>query len=384
MASHQSLNLTHPSDGLALAMTTSSSTPLLLLDRDLSVIAVSDSFCAAFDIDVSKVRGRRFSELGAGEWDVPQVGALLGAIASGHVGMDAYEVDLNREGKEQRRLVLNAHKLDYGEGADVRLLLAVTDVTDARASDKLKDDLLREKAILLQEMQHRVANSLQIIASVLMQSARRVQSDEIRGHLRDAHNRVMSIAEMQRLLSTSTSGGVNLRTYLNDLCHSIGASMIHDSEQISVDVTTDETIMGSHDSVSLGLIVTELVINALKHAFPDRRRGRISIAFRSDGSDWALTIRDDGVGMPAGAETAKAGLGTSIIEALAKQLGASVQVSDGTPGTMVSIRHGSSLPAALRGSSPRSALTQGTADDGAWPRSQPKIGAGGRNRTDTP
>jgi two-component sensor histidine kinase len=349
MASRHSLNLSQSADSLALAMTTSSSTPLLLLDGDLSVIAASDTFCAGFEIDVSQVVGRRFSELGAGEWDVPQIGALLGAIASGHVGMDAYEVDLVREGGESRRLVLNAHRLDYGEGLDVRLLLAVTDVTDARANAKLKDDLLREKATLLQELQHRVANSLQIIASVLMQSARRVQSDETRGHLRDAHNRVMSIAQMQRLLptATSTSAGVYLRAYLTDLCHSIGASMIHDSEQILLEVTTDETVMGSHDSVSLGLIVTELVINALKHAFPDRRRGKIAVGFQSDGPNWKLTIHDDGIGMPVGASTPKAGLGTSIVEALAKQLGAVVQVTDGKPGTMVSIGHVSGLPSSL-------------------------------------
>src|SRR3546814_8714869 len=77
-----------------------------------------------------------------------------------------------------RRLVLSAQKLDYGDMEQVRLLLTISDVTDARSSEKLKDDLLREKAILLQELQHRVANSLQIIASVLMQSARRVQPEE--------------------------------------------------------------------------------------------------------------------------------------------------------------------------------------------------------------
>ena len=76
-----------------------------------------------------------------------------------------------------RCLVINAHKLDYFDADNVRLVLSAADVTDARISDKLKDDLLREKAILLQELQHRVANSLQIIASVLMQSARRVRSE---------------------------------------------------------------------------------------------------------------------------------------------------------------------------------------------------------------
>lgn len=326
-------------DSLALAMTVSSRTPLLLLDGDLSVVAASDTFCAAFEIDVSQACGGRFSDLGAGEWDVPQVGTLLSATASGHVGMDAYELDLNRPGREPRRLVLNAHKLDYGDGADVRILLAITDITDARASDRLKDDLLRERAVLLQELQHRVANSLQIIASVLMQSARRVQSDETRDYLRDAHNRVMSIAEMQRHLTASTLGGVLLRTYLADLCRSIGASMIQDSGQISLEVTTDETVVDSHDSVSLGLIVTELVINALKHAFPDQGRGRISVAYAAEGADWTLTVRDDGVGMPVETGAAKAGLGTSIVEALAKQLGATVRIETSKRGTAVSIAH---------------------------------------------
>src|SRR3546814_14645476 len=96
-----------------------------------------------------------------------------------------------------RRLVLNAQKLDYGDTEQVRLLLTISDVTEARISEKLKDDLLREKAIPLQELQHRVANSLQIIASVLMKSARRVQSEEARGHLHAAQKRVNAFATLQ-------------------------------------------------------------------------------------------------------------------------------------------------------------------------------------------
>jgi two-component sensor histidine kinase len=72
--------------------------------------------------------------------------------------------------------------------------VTVSDVTDARKAESLKDELLRERAVLLEEMQHRVANSLQTIASMLVQSARSVQSEETKTHLRDAHNRVMSIA----------------------------------------------------------------------------------------------------------------------------------------------------------------------------------------------
>jgi two-component sensor histidine kinase len=91
--------------------------------------------------------------------------------------------------------------------------------------------------------------------------------------------------------------------------------------------------------VSLGLIVTELVINALKHAFPGGRSGNIVVGYHSDAPDWTLTVTDDGVGMPTGPEPTKAGLGTSIVQALAQQVGASVDVSDKDPGTRVSIAH---------------------------------------------
>ena len=84
-------------------------------------------------------------------------------------------------------------------------MLSVTDITHARAAEKLKDNLLREKDVLLQELHHRVANSLQIIASVLMQSARKVQSEETRSHLYDAHQRVMSVAALQQQLASSGS-----------------------------------------------------------------------------------------------------------------------------------------------------------------------------------
>jgi two-component sensor histidine kinase len=324
---------------LALAVVGSSSTPLLLLDGELVVIAASASFYQAFEIDAPAAPGRKLFELGAGEWNRRQLRGLLVATASGDAAVAAYEMDLKRDGKATRRLVLNVQKLDYADTDHVRLLVAVTDVTDARAAEKQKDDLLREKAILLQEVQHRVANSLQIIASVLLQSARRVQSAETREHLQDAHSRVMSVAALQQQLAASRVGDVALHAYFPKLCDSIGASMIRDHDQLSIAVVCDDSVVGADVSVSLGLIVTELVINALKHAFPDGRNGKITVEYRAHGPNWTLSVGDNGIGMPSGPETAKPGLGSNIVEALARQLDAHVQLAHGNPGTLVSIVH---------------------------------------------
>ena len=324
---------------LGLALVATSAAPLVLLDQNLRLIAASASFCRDFQIDPATVCGSYLVDIGAGEWNVPQLSSLLNATASDYAEVKDYEMDLQRQGQPTRRLVLNAQKLKYAEESEVRLVLSVADITDARAAEKLTDELLREKDVLLQELNHRVANSLQIIASVLMQNARKVQSEESRIHLVDAHHRVMSVASLQKQLAVSRIGDVELRPYFSALCESIGSSMIHDREKVSLDVTTDDSITTSDTSICLGLIVTELVINALKHAFPDNRAGRILVDYRRRGDDWTLTVDDDGVGFSENPADAKAGLGTGIVQALANHLGAHVDVASKNTGTKVAIAH---------------------------------------------
>jgi len=346
---------------LALALVASSDAPILLLDGTLTVIAASESFSRAFQIEPADMVGQSLFAMGSGEWDVPQLRSLLRATLSGAANIDLYEMDLRQAAGAPRRLVITAHTLDYGDPANLRLMLAVSDVTDARLAERLKDDLLREKAILFQELQHRVANSLQIIASVLMQSARRVSSEETKGHLRDAHNRVMSVAALQHQLSASHVADVELKGYLTELCESIAASMIRDRKALTLEVVADPGVAGPDTSVSVGLVVTELVINALKHAYPGDRGGRIVVGYAVTDAGWTLSVSDDGVGMPSSATPAKAGLGTSIVQALAKQLGATIEVTSTNPGTRISLAHtaaasprAAALPAAVQAADPPS------------------------------
>ena len=325
---------------LAMALVESSKAPLLLLDDDVVVIGASSSFCNTFNLDPATIANRRLADLGAGEWDVPQLNSLLLATIAGAAEIDAYEMDLVRDGKATCQLILSAHKLDYFDTEKVRVVLAATDMTATRLAEKQKDDLIREKHVLLQELQHRVANSLQIIASVLMQSAKRVQSEETRLHLHDAHSRVMSIAMLQKQLAVTELKSVELRTYFADLCRSISASMIDDPQRLTLETNVDETAANSDVSVSMGLIVTELVINAIKHAFPKHTNGgRIIVSFAADGEAWLLSVCDNGTGMPAHTNRGRPGLGTGIVDALSRQLEARVAVVDANPGTRVEVRH---------------------------------------------
>lgn len=323
---------------LALAVVGAAAAPMVLLDGGLSVVAASASFCAAFQIAPETVEGSLLANLGHGEWGGRKLASLLAATSSGAASIDAYEMDLLRPGREPRHLIIHANKLEYGDHANVRLLLAIADVTDARNTERLKDQLVREKDVLMQEIQHRVANSLQIIASVLLQSAKRV-GGETRTHLIDAHQRVMSIAALQKQLAVSHMGDIELSAYFSSLCRSIGASMIRDHELVTLEVVADDATTSPDISVSLGLIVTELVINALKHAFPENRPGKITVTYRAKGGDWTLSVDDNGVGIAGGAAGTVSGLGTGIVRALAGQLKARIVVTDNKPGTGVSVIH---------------------------------------------
>jgi two-component sensor histidine kinase len=94
----------------------------------------------------------------------------------------------------------------------------------------------------------------------------------------------------------------------------------------------------SDTATSLGLIITELVINCLKHAFP-RNEGKITVTFDPEDDGWTLVVEDDGIGMPKGPEKATPGLGTTLIEALAQKLDAQIVVADAKPGTKVLLTH---------------------------------------------
>ena len=328
---------------LARALIDTSHLPLLLFDGDLRVVSASRSFCDTFAIHQDQTSGLGLAELGKGEWNIPQLRLLLENALLDGPEMGDYETDLARTGVEPRRLIVNVQSVAHGDGLNSRILVTINDVTQARALERLnitllleKDKLLQERSVLLQEMQHRVANSLQIIASVLLLKARKVTSEESRLHLQDAHDRVMSVAAVQQLLQSSL-GEVDVGPYLTKLCESLASSMIRESRPLTLRVRSDNATISSHDAVSLGLVVTELVINALKHAFPDGRGGKVLIAYEVEPTGWTLSVTDDGVGRAAAPSTKKPGLGTSIVEAIARQLGARVVPSGAQPGTRVAL-----------------------------------------------
>ena len=275
-------------------------------------------------------------------WDIPKLRLLLGKIVPEQGAMEDYEVEHDFPSIGRRTMLLNARKVFYEKGSHSTILVGIEDVTDKRILENEKDDLIRQKQVLLEELGHRVANSLQIIASIIMLKARAVESEETRRHLQDAHNRVISVAAVQKHLHGSvTNGSIEMGPYLATLCAALAQSMIGDHQTISIKFSGSGGISTNRNAESIGLIVTELVINSLKHAFKQTTKdGVITVAYDVSGTDWQLAVSDNGCGKPDGVfAQPKTGLGTGVVKALAKQLDAQVVTLSGALGTKVSVTH---------------------------------------------
>jgi two-component sensor histidine kinase len=334
---------------LAQATVSTIRQPLLILDSNLRVVSANRAFYHTFKANVCAVQDQLFHTLVTGQWNIPDLELLLANILPHHMVMDAYEVETDVSGLGRRTLLLNARTLLDG-GLDGRndhghILLTFEDITARRAAERKTAGLLHEKDILFQELRHRVANSLHIIASILLQKARKGCSNETRLDLEDAHRRILSVAAIQQHLDISLPGDqIELAPHLSRLCKMLEASVVGNDDPVTITVVADGGTSSSIKIVNIGHIVAELVINALKHAFvADTAAARIVVAYEAAGTDWRLVVTDNGIGMPdGGADTVTPGLGTDIVEALATQLDARVERSVGLNGVgmSVSITHG--------------------------------------------
>ena len=339
MADYNPLATVAHGHSLAEAIVDTVREPLIVLDRDLRVIAASRSFYRTFGEEPATTEGRMLFDLGDGQWNIPALRIVLEDIIPKHRTVEAYEVEHEFPTLGRRVMLLNARRVLDETGSDSALLLAIEDVTERRDAEREKDELFQQKEVLLQEMQHRVANSLQIIASILLLKARTVQSEEIRLHLQDAHQRVMSVATVQQQLQASgLKESIEIGPYLSKLCGSLAKSMVGERRPLSITVQSSSGRAVSSEAVSLGLIVTELLINALKHAFSSGEEGEILVSYEAQASGWHLSVSDNGSGAKQeGDEPPHTGLGTRIVEALAQQLNATVQKTSGPQGTTVTI-----------------------------------------------
>ena len=271
---------------------------------------------------------------------------------------------LNEEKKAVPRMEEVYLRLD-GTGVDVDVsavpiryreldgaLVYVRDITERKKSDDALRASLREKDVLLREVQHRVRNNMQIISSLLNHQASALADPAMREAFRASQSRIKSIALIhEKLYRSSDLSRIDFADYIQSLVahlfhvHQIELTRVQyvlDLEPINLDVNV---------SIPLGLIVNELVLNAIRHGFPNQRAGEVIVRLtKTDDDSHTLQIHDNGVGIPGGVDLEKVEtLGLQIVRMLADQIDGTVLIET-PPGTSVTVRfRGRDTDQVLRG-----------------------------------
>jgi len=332
---------------MALAIVDTLPEPFLVLDDTLRLLAASRCFYEVYDEDPAGAHGRSFFELSGGQWNIPGLRRLLRSVLPDRASLDGFEFEGNFGKLGKRTIQLNALPLRGAGDRSKMVLVAIKDITERRVAEQEKqrllehtEELLEQQKTLLREMRHRISNSLQIIASILLLKAGSVTSEETKKELRAAHQRVMSVAAVQGHLQASDGiEQIEMGPYLTKLASGLAASMVGPKQDIDINVVSDKGRLPTSHAVSIGLIVTELTMNAVKYAFPkSRASARIRVTFETAGGDWKLTVSDNGAGRRQSPDEPPAsGLGTTLIAALAKQLDALVSESSTKNGLTVHV-----------------------------------------------
>ena len=332
---------------LALAIVDTLPEPFLVLDEALHLLAGSRCFYEVFGEDPVKAHGRSLFELSGGQWDIPGLRQLLAAVVPQHVPVEGFEFEQDFGKRGLRTIQLNALPIRDDGAASRMVLLSIKDISDRRVAEQEKqkllehtEELLEQQRTLLREMRHRIANSLQIIASILLLKAGSVSSEETKKELRAAHQRVMTVASVQNHLHASEGiEQIEMGPYLKKLGAGLASSMVGPKPNIKIVTEASKGTLPSSHAVSVGLIVTELIMNAIKYAFPKApKSARIRVTFEMAKADWKLTVSDNGVGRQDHKDSpASTGLGMALIGALAKQLGAQISEPPTAKGLTVEV-----------------------------------------------
>lgn len=196
--------------------------------------------------------------------------------------------------------------------------------------------LARERAeLLLSEVNHRVANSLQLVAALVHMQARTVSDAAAKGALKETESRIEAISQIHKSLYTSSDvSSVALNDYLGAMLENLGTAMHNDGHSARLASTLEPVQLPTDQSINLGVIATELVTNAFKYAYPAGQTGDIRVILRKlqDGQA-EFIVQDDGVGLQENARSNGTGLGSKIIAAMATGLKAKVEYSNRAPGT---------------------------------------------------
>jgi two-component sensor histidine kinase len=223
-------------------------------------------------------------------------------------------------------------------GSVIRLLGILQDITERKLAEERLRTSLQEKEVLLREIHHRVKNNLQVVSSLLSLQAMQTPSAEASSALMESCRRIQVMADIHnRLYGSSDIAQIEFDVFVNTLAKDIIAAYASDSLRIDLEADLEPVTLDIDAAIPCSLIISELLSNAIKHAFPGKSKGTVAVALKQRAEKLHLRIRDSGSGMPEeNHQRSNGSLGLKLVHALVEQLDGEIIFSNEN-GTSVSI-----------------------------------------------
>jgi two-component sensor histidine kinase len=278
--------------------------PLLVLDRDLRVVAASRSFYETFRVERDETVGQLLYELGSGQWDIPDLRRLLEDVIPRSRAVEGYEVEHAFPDLGRRTMLLSARRLFHPDNTGTTLLLAIEDVTERRRVE-------HERELRFGELRHRVKNLLAVIQALARQT---VAEDRSGAEYRDAFLGRLEALTHAHELAFGTGGGVDLATLAEGVLepYTVG------NGAVAVEAGPAATLPPARVQ-ALALVLHELATNAVKHGALSAPEGRVRVGWEVEGGGGTrrVRLRWEERGGPPVAPPAIRGSGTELIEHVA-------------------------------------------------------------------
>jgi PAS domain S-box-containing protein len=296
----------------------------VITDMENIILYVNQSFLDTYGFTEEELIGRNVEFVRPEEFSME----VARAIREGTRGVGwSGEVINRRKNGELFPVELWTSVVRDDAGRSVALVGVAREITERKRVDEKIKASLQEKEVLLKEVHHRVKNNLQVISSILSLQGEKVENQEVLDILRETQNRVRSMALVhEELYQSDTLSRVDIGDYVRRLSTTLFHSYRPEGVDVHLELDIGDIRVPVDDAVPCGLIINELVSNALKYAFAGRKRGKVAVIFHEEGENFVLRVVDNGVGVPRGLDlnTAET-LGLQLVATLTRQLRGSIE-----------------------------------------------------------
>jgi PAS domain S-box-containing protein len=316
---------------------------IIFLNKRGEILNINEPAERILGYDKKEVMGTKWTVLLPEECIKPVERKIVDMIHENAPGKQYIEMDLNYLTRQNEQVPVKMYFSVIRDKYEIRGRLIVAQ--DMRQTEKLereinaKEKALKEKEMLMKEIHHRVKNNLTVISSLLSLQSRYIQDDKTRSMFQESQSRARSMAMIhERLYKSDNLKSIDFGDYIGDLAEELLETYSLNNEAVKLNVDVDNEFLDVDVAVPLGIIVNEIISNALKYAFNEDKKGHITIQFHRNDEEFILVVEDNGSGIPENFNYENSdSLGMRLINSLVEQIEGEIEVKSDADGTSFKI-----------------------------------------------